>query len=191
VVVDDDRYVLQLLSTLLGEWGYRDVIGTTDSSCVVELCRERHPDLILLDLMMPPPDGFEVMRALRKARENDFLPVLVLTAAAEEEARIRALELGATDFLHKPLQLVETRLRIANALETRRLHLALRVENRALEAYVRARTVSLERARMELLERLALTAEYRDDDTREHVARVGRAARCSPRPSVDPTARSR
>jgi putative two-component system response regulator len=176
VIVDDDRCVLALLSALLAEWGYRNVIATTDPSQVVELCRQRQPDLILLDLIMPSPDGFAVMSALRKIRENDFLPILVLTAAADEEARIRALELGATDFLHKPLQVVETRLRIANALETRRLHLALRVENHALEAHVRARTVSLERARMEVLERLALTAEYRDDDTREHVARVGRAA---------------
>jgi putative two-component system response regulator len=178
LVVDDDRSVVRLLTGLLETWGYRNLIATSDSSQAVKLFRDHRPDLVLLDLRMPPPDGFAVMRELTEIREeNGYLPILVLTGDAREDAKIRALELGARDFLQKPLQLAEARLRIANLLETRRVHLALRAENDALEQRVRERTVSLEYARIEVLERLALTAEYRDDETHEHAARVGRAAK--------------
>jgi putative two-component system response regulator len=86
------------------------------------------------------------------------------------------LELGANDFLSKPMNFTEVRLRVANLLETRRLHLALKDQNDALERRVRERTRSLEQARLEVLDRLSLAAEYRDDITNEHSRRVGRTA---------------
>jgi putative two-component system response regulator len=100
--------------------------------------------------------------------------VLVLTADVTQATRQRALTAGARDFLSKPFDPVEVRLRIGNLLETRRLQLDLLSQNRGLEENVRARTADLERARLELLERLALAAEYRDDNTQEHAQRVGR-----------------
>src|SRR5205807_466369 len=84
--------------------------------------------------------------------------------------------LGAKDFLSKPFNLKEVRLRVANLLETRRLHMALRDHGEVLERRVQERTRSLEQARVEVLERLSLAAEYRDDDTNEHAQRVGRTA---------------
>jgi putative two-component system response regulator len=102
--------------------------------------------------------------------------VLVLTADATTDTRQRALSVGASDFLSKPLDPIEVRLRIANLLETRRLELEMVGQNHQLETHVRDRTEDLERARLDLLERLALAAEYRDDNTQEHAQRVGRTA---------------
>src|SRR4029079_14376772 len=129
------------------------------------------------DLQMPKPDGFELMEILApriQARPGTL--VLVLTADATQPTRQRALSAGANDFLSKPLDPIEVRLRISNMLEARRLQLELLDQNEQLEAKVRERTEDLERGRLELLERLALAAEYRDDNTQEHAQRVGRTA---------------
>jgi putative two-component system response regulator len=105
-----------------------------------------------------------------------YLPVLVLTADITPKARQRALAGGAKDFLTKPFDPTEVLLRIGNLLETRTLHLKLQDRNRILEAKVSARTEDLEEAQIEILERLALVAEYRDDLTGRHTQRVGQAA---------------
>jgi len=97
----------------------------------------------------------------------------VLTADATPDAKRRALSAGARDFLTKPLDHIEVLLRIRNLLETRLLHVQLANQNQILDERVRLRTRELEAARVEILERLAVAAEYRDDDTGKHTARVG------------------
>jgi putative two-component system response regulator len=175
LIVDDASPNVILLERMLEQWGYSDVLGTTRSIEVPDLCAAKPPDLILLDLQMPKPDGFELMEILRPLTDGSpQIPVLILTADVTQATRQRALTAGARDFLSKPFDPVEVRLRIANLLETRRLQLDLLSQNRSLEKRVRDRTADLERARLELLERLALAAEYRDDDTQEHAQRVGR-----------------
>jgi len=175
LVVDDQAPNVTLLQRLLERWRYPNVIGTTDSSRVVGLYEELEPDLILLDLQMPDPDGFEIMRLLEPAMRGEArLPICVLTADITPEAKRRALSMGARDFLTKPFDHDEVRLRVANLLETRRAQLDLREQNVSLDQRVRARTLDLERARGETLERLALAGEYRDDDTGEHAQRVAR-----------------
>src|SRR4051812_8159869 len=175
LIVDDSPPNVILLERMLEQWGYTDVIGTTRSVEVPEICTSAPPDLILLDLQMPKPDGFELMEILRPITSGPpEIPVVVLTADATQVTRQRALAAGARDFLNKPFDPVEVRLRIGNLLETRRLQLDLLPQTRGLEENVRERTADLERARLELLERLALAAEYRDDNTQEHAQRVGR-----------------
>src|SRR5438105_4618574 len=161
VIVDDQPANVTLLERTLEARGYRNLVATTDSSRALGLCTESETDLLLLDLQMPTPDGFEVMNALvEQRREGIYLPILVLTADAREEAKERALELGAKDFLSKPFNLKEVRLRVSNLLETRRLHMALGDHGEVLERRVQERTRSLEQARVEVLERLSLAAEY-------------------------------
>ena len=175
LIVDDAPPNVILLERMLENWGYTNVHGTTVSSEVPGICADTPPDLILLDLQMPKPDGFELMEILRPLTDGPpQIPVLILTADVTQATRQRALEAGARDFLSKPFDPIEVRLRISNLLETRRLQLDLLDQNRTLEDSVRERTADLERARVELLERLALAAEYRDDDTQEHAQRVGR-----------------
>src|SRR5205807_3669897 len=105
--------------------------------------------------------------------EHNLLPILVLTAAATREVKERALFCGATDFLTKPFDHTEVILRVRNLLHIRSLHLELTQHNALLEKGVRERTMQLEAAQIEILERLSLLTEYRDDDTRQHTARVG------------------
>lgn len=177
LVVDDEPANVKFLRRVLEPEGYQELLSTTDPSEVLDLCSERVPDLVLLDVMMPGLDGFELLEGLKdQAEPGSFLPVLVLTSDHTHEAKRKALAGGAKDFLTKPLSPAEVRLRVRNLLETRFLHQQLEDQNRLLEERVRERTADLERARFETLERLARAAEYRDDETGEHTRRVGRLA---------------
>jgi putative two-component system response regulator len=175
LVVDDQPANVRLLERVLTRDGYREVAATTNPTEALELYGEFRPDLVLLDLHMPEMDGFEVLERLRELSYAEvYLPVVILTADISPEARRRALAMGAKDFLTKPFDAAEVLLRIRNLLETRRLHQRLSDQNRLLEDRVVERTRQLEEARLEILERLAVAAEYRDDDTGEHVHRVAR-----------------
>lgn len=178
LIVDDQPPNVRLLERLLGSHGFRELTGTTDSREVEPLFERIQPDLILLDLHMPYLDGFAVMGALAPhlARER-YLPVLVLTADALPESRQRALRLGARDFLAKPFDTVEVLLRVRNLLETRFRYRQLDRHREELEQRVLERTRALEDARIEMLDRLALAAEYRDDNTGEHTRRISQLAR--------------
>ena len=177
LLVDDERANIEFLRRVLEPEGYREIRGTTDPTEVLDLHREWAPDLVILDLMMPEVDGFEILEGLQEqAGSGSFSPVLVQTSDHTHGVKRRALAGGAKDFLTKPLSPAEVRLRVRNLLETRFLHLQLQDQNRLLEDRVRERTADLERARFETLERLARAAEYRDDETGEHTRRVGRLA---------------
>ena len=177
LVVDDEPANVRLLEKLLGKWGFADVVTTTRSAEVVALCRHVRPDLLLLDLQMPEPNGLRLMELLAAEIHGPTrLPVVVLTADISPEVRRTALASGARDFLTKPFDPTEVELRVRNLLETRRLQVELQVQNETLEQRVRERTRALDMARLETLERLALAGEYRDDNTHEHAERVGRTA---------------
>jgi putative nucleotidyltransferase with HDIG domain len=122
---------------------------------------------------MPDRDGFAVIQALQQRIVEDHLPVLVVSGDISSEAKHRALALGARDFLTKPFDLTEMTLRVRNQLETRLLYQDVRKQNRALLEAIHGRTQELEHTRIEMLERLATAAEYRDDDTGQHTERVG------------------
>lgn len=171
LVVDDNEANSELIREILVEAGYGSVQTSRDAEDVPRLCRlDPCPDLLVLDLHMPGMSGFEIMGALRDVLlEPPYLPVLVITADVTLETRHRALSLGAHDFLTKPVDSIEVLLRTRNLL---RAHLL----QRDLSARVMERTRDVELARLETLERLALAAEYRDDDTNRHTVRVGRTA---------------
>ncbi|MGH2720190.1 MAG: HD domain-containing phosphohydrolase [Actinomycetota bacterium] len=174
LIVDDQPANVALLERLLAQGGYTQIASTTDPRNVTRMYREFEPDLILLDLNMPHLDGFAVMHELAPLLPpGQYMPILVLTADATPDAKRRALSAGAKDFLTKPLDHIEVLLRIRNLLETRLLHVQLANQNHILDERVRLRTRELEEARIEILERLAVAAEYRDDDTGKHTARVG------------------
>jgi putative two-component system response regulator len=174
LILDDEDRNIDVLQRLLVKAGHGQLQCTTDPRQALTLLRERLPDLILLDLHMPGMDGFEVMAAVRKeVPEGTYLPILVLTGDLEPDTRQRALSVGATDFVTKPFEATEVLLRIRNLLMTRHLHLRLQRHNEELEEKVRLRTMELEEAQAEIISRLALAAEYRDDLTGQHAKRVG------------------
>ncbi len=179
LIVDDEEQNVLLLERLLEVSGFTNVASTTASSEVLALCAENEPDLLLLDLQMPHPNGFEVMRQLEPwTRGATRMPILVLTADSTRDTKTRALASGASDFLNKPFDTTEVVLRVKNLLLTRLLSLELREHNLLLERRVVERTRALEEARLEIVDRLALAADYRDDSTGEHAQRVGRIAAC-------------
>jgi putative two-component system response regulator len=158
LIVDDQESNVRLLERLLERAGYDNVIGTTDSRQTASLFAEFAPDLVILDLMMPHMDGFEVMEALSaEVPEGAYVPILVLTADVSAESKRRALSMGARDFLTKPFDHDEALLRIRNLLETRSLYLRLQAQNEALEEQVRERTSQLQ----ESLESARNLAEHR------------------------------
>ena len=176
LIVDDEKPNVVLLERILAEAGYTDVISTADPTKVRDLVAEFGPDLVLLDLHMPGMDGFAVMEQLRSSDPTSDTPILVLTADSTREVKHGALVAGARDFLTKPLDMEEVLLRIGNILNIRFLDRALREEKAHLEERILARTQDLEDAQTETFERLALAAEFRDDDTGEHTRRVGTSA---------------
>jgi putative two-component system response regulator len=176
LVVDDEPANVRLLTQLLTKAGY-EVTGTNDPRQVVDLVSTTNPDLLILDLHMPHLDGFEVMQSLGPVLSPvRYLPILILTADTSAVVKQRALGMGARDFLGKPFDRVETLLRIRNLLTTRHLYTTLEQEQHRLEAAVRERTRELADAHLEIVDRLARAAEYRDDNTGEHTRRVGRLA---------------
>lgn len=127
LVVDDEEANILLLQNLLQREGYSDIRCLNDSTQALSNYIEFEPDIVLLDLMMPEVDGFQLLEAFsRHDAEDEFRPVLVLTADTTIQARRKALALGAKDFVAKPFDVIEIGLRIANLLETRILYERLR-----------------------------------------------------------------
>lgn len=177
MVVDDEPANVRLVERLLAVADFTNVVTTTDSSQVVSLCAEVEPDLIVLDLHMPDPDGFEVMGMLAPwIRGSTRLPVLVATADVTPDTKRRALAAGARDFLTKPLDPSEVVVRIENLLDARMGQIELRRVNKALEEDLERRARALAEVEGDLVEPLGFAAEYRDEEAHEHTLRVGRAA---------------
>ncbi|NQD79956.1 response regulator [Pseudomonas seleniipraecipitans] len=127
LIIDDQRPNLDLMEQLLAREGLHNVLSSTQPLRALELYNSFEPDLVILDLHMPDFDGFALMEQLnRRIPQNDYVPLLVLTADVTRATRLRALALGARDFISKPLDALETMLRVWNLLETRALYKALR-----------------------------------------------------------------
>lgn len=148
LIVDDQKTNVELLDQLLSEAGYSCVTSTTHPEEVCALHHENNYDLILLDLHMPEMDGFQVMEALQAENPTGYIPVLVITA--QPGHKLRALEVGAKDFVSKPFELIEVKTRIRNMLEVRMLYKRLQNHNEMLEETVQERTRDLSSANIQL-----------------------------------------
>src|SRR6266851_125270 len=143
LIIDDEPVNVALLEEILIENGYTRFESVLDSKLALEVYKTFSPDLVLLDLMMPPPDGFAILESLRADAGDTFLPVVILTADTNEETKRRALEAGATDFLLKPFDHVAVALRTRNLPKSRRAHQLLDNQRAAFEDAVRDRTAEL------------------------------------------------
>lgn len=171
LIVDDQPAHVHLLERLLGDAGYLNVSSTTDPQQVRALHREHHYDLILLDLQMPVLDGFGVLDALRADDPDGVLPVIALTA--QPGHRLRALQAGARDFINKPFDMVEVRIRIRHMLEVRLLHRKLKDHNLALERAVQERTAALQESEARFRNLTELAADwYWEQDAEGTVTRA-------------------
>ena len=116
MMVDDESIMVELIQMFLEETGYKRFYGISDSLEAISEIHLRKPDILLLDLVMPGIDGFEILKQLRAHPQTAHLPVVVLTSSSDCETKLKALELGATDFLAKPVDQSELALRIRNTL---------------------------------------------------------------------------
>jgi len=178
LVVDDEDRNLRLMQLLLTSLNY-EVITARDGQEALEKVREIPPDVILLDIMMPKIDGFEVARRLKKEEETKIIPIVMVTLLNEVEDRVKALEVGADDFLNKPVDKTELRARIQSSLKVKAYNDHLRKYQKELEAEVARRTKQLRHALKKLREaslesicHLCRAAEYRDENTGAHIKRM-------------------
>ena len=132
LIVDDHEAAVLLLEGMLRGAGYVSITSTMNPGEVCELHRKNHYDLILLDLQMPGMDGFQVMESLKEIEPDNYLPVLAVTA--EPAHKLRALQVGAKDFVSKPFDRAEVLMRVHNMLEVRLLHEAARNHGKMLES---------------------------------------------------------
>lgn len=116
MMVDDEPTTLDVLEVLLQELGYRNFVKATDSRQVLGLLAERKPDVLILNLVMPHVDGMEILASMRRDETLAAIPVIILTSSTDPTTRMRALDLGATDFLGKPVDASELALRLQNTL---------------------------------------------------------------------------
>jgi len=150
LVVDDVPENVRLLEAVLQAHGY-ETVSASDGQAALELAVSSKPDLVLLDVMMPPPDGLAVCKQLRAQEETAVLPVIMLTASEGSE-KTTALEAGADDFIPKPFNRAELLTRIRSLLRIKRYHDTIKAQaaelldlNRTLEERVEAQVGELER----------------------------------------------
>jgi putative two-component system response regulator len=163
LIVDDVNTNIDLLVNILGE--QYDIAVATDGETALERANEGSPDLILLDVMMPGMDGYEVCRRLKANISTRNIPVIFVTAMGEVKDEMHGFELGAVDYITKPISppIVEARVKT---------HLALYDQNRVLDEKVRQRTTQLNETRLEIIRRLGRASEFKDEETGLHIVRM-------------------
>lgn len=146
LIVDDEPLVRKLLKTLLEDQGYLTLTASSGEEALA-IVEQQPPDLILLDIMMPGMDGYEVARKLKSDKSMANIPIIMLSALGEHSARILGLEAGAEDFLNKPVESAELWLRVRNLLRLKAFGDYLKSHNLMLEEQLQQRTIDLERFR--------------------------------------------
>ena len=177
MIIDDEQLVIKVVKRYLSADGYANFVTVSDSKTAIDKIHEEQPDVILSDINMPDVTGLDILRTRQKSPSLTSIPVLILSASSEQEVKREALELGATDFLAKPVDPSDLSLRVQNALIVKSHHDHLATYALELENQVRERTKQLEQSREQVIHCLARAAEYRDNETGEHIIRVGKYCR--------------
>ncbi|AOY87179.1 two-component system response regulator [Marinobacter salinus] len=173
-IVDDEQANLKLLDKILTSAGYTNLVLIRDPREVLSLYREYRPSLILLDLNMPGIDGYQVMEELGRLGDSLLPPIIILTAQHQQEYLLKALEAGARDFISKPFDRRELLMRVQNFLDAHVSHRLVHNQKDHLEMLVQERTQELQDTRLEIIRRLGHAAEYRDEETGNHIIRMSK-----------------
>jgi putative two-component system response regulator len=178
LIIDDNSQNTLILSKMLEFKGYNNVTILNNSGDFIRVFSTCHPDLILLDIMMPNMDGYQILDWLRSNNHTCSVPVVVITALDDQISKQRALSLGARDFLVKPFDNLEVLTRVGNLLQIRMMYLDLIKSKEVLELKVSERTAEIESIQVEIIERLMRAAEFRDQDTSDHISRISQYVFC-------------
>jgi putative two-component system response regulator len=185
LVVDDEEQNRKLLSSLLKSEGY-DVETAVNGREAVKKSKSSMPDLILLDIMMPDMDGYKACDLIKSDPDTLNIPVVMVTAFADRDSKLKGLNAAANDFLTKPIDRTELILRVQNLLKIKEYEDFMLRHNQVLEEEVRKRTYEIQEAMneverahdetkkgyIETIDRLTLAAEYKDEDTATHIKRI-------------------
>lgn len=171
LVVDDEDRNRRLLTAMLEVDGCV-VLEAADGEQALELARRNPPDLVLLDIMMPTMDGYEVARTLKADEATRAVPIIMVTALHDRGSIVRALEAGAEEFVSKPVDRWELRVRVKNLLKLKEYGDFLANYNRILETQVNERTRQLTASYRETITAMTRAAAYKDEETGAHVART-------------------
>ncbi|MBU1041807.1 MAG: response regulator [Proteobacteria bacterium] len=186
LIVDDELINRKVLEGLLKSYGV-DCVSAESGPAALALLDDTI-DLVLLDIMMPGMDGFLVTKAIREIPKFADLPIIMVTALSAKEDRLRAVEAGANDFVAKPIDSTELRVRMTSLLRMKGYHDEIKGYQQHLEQIVTEKTKALRgalveleearlatvRAHMETIRKLSSAAEYKDEDTASHILRMSR-----------------
>ncbi len=179
MIADDDNFNQQLIKTFLVPVAVEILTANNGTECI-RIAEESSPDVILLDIMMPDVDGYQVVSHLKKGRQTMMIPIVMVTSLTDTPARIKALEAGADDFLSKPVDQLELQVRVRSLLKAKSYHDAMINHQKLLETEIAQKTAELlksyheiKTAHLDTIYRLARAAEYRDENTGGHIQRIG------------------
>jgi putative two-component system response regulator len=174
MMVDDEPIIAEVVQKYLRAASFKRFITCHDPSKAIDTLTREQPDLLLLDLVMPEMNGFEILTNMKSDSALNHIPVIILTSATDPQTKLEALKRGAADFLAKPVEAGELVLRLRNILTVKAYHDHLAKHTALLEHQVLLRTNELRAAQQQILYSLASAGEFRDEDTGMHVVRVGR-----------------
>ncbi|MHC1724576.1 MAG: two-component system response regulator [Syntrophobacteraceae bacterium] len=175
LVVDDAKANLDILVAALRN-DYKISVAA-DGETALALVKRNPPDLILLYIVMPRMDGYEVCRRLKADATTSSIPIIFITGMHEIEEKSKGFELGAVDYITKPFEIVELNARIRTHLSLTQAMRELAHQNQMLDSRVRERTRELQDTQLEIIYRLSRAAEYRDSETGMHIKRLSHLSR--------------
>lgn len=176
-LVDDELVNLKLLQRTLNVEGYKNLVTIQDPRQFLSQYHDNKPALILLDINMPHIDGFGILEQLNELQDETAPPVIVLTAQYGREFLIKALQNGARDYVTKPFERIELLMRVKNHLGAHLDHVQVHDKKAHLEEIVSQRTKELRQTRLQVVQRLGMAAEYRDEETGNHILRMSHSAK--------------
>lgn len=176
MIIDDEELVIRVVKRFLAADGYSNFVTLSKPRDAFSVIQKEKPDVVLLDIMMPHVTGLDLLKMRQFSPEFHHIPFIILSATSESQVKRDALRLGATDFLAKPVDPSDLTVRVRNSLVVKHQHDTLANYANELERKVKLRTQQIERSREQIIHCLARAAEYRDNETGDHVIRVGKYA---------------
>ncbi|MEZ9540115.1 two-component system response regulator [Shewanella sp. 10N.286.51.B8] len=171
LIVDDEAFYISVLIEVLGS-KYHVSVAKSGEQALERIAQGFMPDLVLLDILMPGLDGYEVCKKLKSNPDTSNIPIIFLTVKAEIEEEILGFELGAVDYITKPFSLPIIRARVKTHLALTSANRALAEQNHDLEAKVLERTAEISRTQDVAIYCMASLAETRDNETGKHIRRT-------------------
>ncbi|MCB1193666.1 MAG: response regulator [Leptospiraceae bacterium] len=171
LIVDDDETNIAVFDMLLKLENYQTIISKNGKDAI-EKTASKQPDLVLLDVMMPIMDGFEVAKRLKGDPNTNKIPIIIITALNDHSSRLKGLEAGAEDFINKPVDKAELLARVKNLVRLKAYNDLLANNNRILEERVHEKTQELRNSYIETITTLCNAAEFKDEETGQHVKRI-------------------